>query len=1109
MSHIQGVADRIRERLRVLGYWKHDRPDIRRFCEEHGYTPQYVYGWLQGRRPSFSYAARLAGDLGVTVEWLALGSGDGPGNSAGKRTRSVLPHASPEPAKDSPPARLHEVDGGRGEHGKVIEHPLARVGALMDRLARSEAELQSTVRAWRDSEERFRKIFEDGPLGMVIFDPNALVFVGVNRQFAEMLGYPADELVRRHVLDFTDPADTAEGVPALQRLLAGDIPFISRESRFVRKSGERIWCHITSIIVRNDDGTVLYGVKMIQDITERKSVEERLQQLFERVPVGLYRAAPDGTLLDANPALVQILGYPDRETLLATTARALYVDREDRHRWTSQLERDGVIRDFAKQLQRRDGSIFWARDTARAIRDAEGRLIGWEGALEDITARKRAEEVTRELAQVARELSATLELSRTAEQIVTAVMRLFGIRRAILFALDADAGLLRCVASAGSGAEEEWVGRTMPADSGLNGIALREGRPAWTADYSLDDARLTLPAWIRARIEAEGYSSGLAIPLTAAGELLGALTLRDVCGRHYDDEELRQLSVFANQAALALRNARLYEEARQERREAEVLADLAGTINSSLDLSTVLTRVVEGARELCASDLARLALPVPGGNEMIITHCCGARYAGYATLPIVPGRGLSGQVLATGRPCRTDDYLADPRISKEYAAVAEIEGAVSEMVVPIRTGDRVEGLLYVTNRTLRPFTDRDERILLRLADHAAIAIRNARIYGETERRRRAAESLAEVGRLLSTSLEVERVGERIVESLRGLLKSARVVLMRLEPGGDLRVVAGSGHTPPATSPNGVVLAGTNAVGACVRERCPVTTSDVLADPRITVNPADISEFAESDHRSVLAVPLLIKDGVIGALSLRDRTGRVFEAEEIQLAQAFADQAALALENARLYEDAERRRQAAESLAEVGRLVSESLDPAEVGQRIVDAVLALLRVKVAGLFQLDLDSDNFVSLAEAGDLGSLGDSKVVLAPGTGMVGLAAREGRAVHTRDNLDDPRITYTPDVRARLTAALVDVPYRSALALPLRFKGVVVGGLWLRDVPEREFSQEEIRLAEAFADQAALALGNARLFAAVQRQRDRLLRRAARPPRAVDRRPPRDLTGR
>jgi len=127
-----------------------------------------------------------------------------------------------------------------------------------------------------------------------------------------------------------------------------------------------------------------------------KEAETRYRNLFERVPVGLYRTTPDGQILDANPAMVEMLGYPDRESLLATNTDDLYVNPKERQRWQVQMEREGLVRDFETQLRRRDGTIIWVMDSARAVQDAEGRVLYYEGSLEDITERKRAEAELRE-----------------------------------------------------------------------------------------------------------------------------------------------------------------------------------------------------------------------------------------------------------------------------------------------------------------------------------------------------------------------------------------------------------------------------------------------------------------------------------------------------------------------------------------------------------------------------------------------------------------------------------------------------------------------------------------------------------------------------------------
>ena len=177
---------------------------------------------------------------------------------------------------------------------------------------------------------------------------------------------------------------------------------------------------------------------------------------------------------------------------------------------------------------------------------------------------------------------------------------------------------------------------------------------------------------------------------------------------------------------------RLEAAAEQRRREAEVLAEMARTINAALEVSTVLQRVADGAKELCGSDGAAIALCEPGIEAAVIRYWAGTRSRGYHGVRIEPGQGIGGIVLATGRPCRTDHYASDSRLSHEYLPLIQAGRTVGVLVVPIRSGERVEGLLYVGSEQPRTFTDHDEAILQRLADHAAIALANAQLYAEMQ-----------------------------------------------------------------------------------------------------------------------------------------------------------------------------------------------------------------------------------------------------------------------------------------------------------------------------------------------------------------------------------------
>ncbi len=123
-----------------------------------------------------------------------------------------------------------------------------------------------------------------------------------------------------------------------------------------------------------------------------EDAEIRYRKLFDGVPVGLYRATEDGRVVDANTALVRMFGFPDRQSLLQARATELYADPRDRDRWQARLKRESLVRDYEVQLRRYDGSIFWGSDTARAVLGHEGQVRYYQGAIEDISVAKRAQE---------------------------------------------------------------------------------------------------------------------------------------------------------------------------------------------------------------------------------------------------------------------------------------------------------------------------------------------------------------------------------------------------------------------------------------------------------------------------------------------------------------------------------------------------------------------------------------------------------------------------------------------------------------------------------------------------------------------------------------------
>ncbi len=225
---------------------------------------------------------------------------------------------------------------------------------------------------------------------------------------------------------------------------------------------------------------------------------------------------------------------------------------------------------------------------------------------------------------------------------------------------------------------------------------------------------------------------------------------------------------------------------------------------------------------------------------------------------------------------------------------------------PIPDSSRPEEILAEMDRrqaNVLPVIQADGRLLgvVSRSGMTEFLLRQSQTRPEESAERREAESLAEVGRLVSQSLDPEEVGQRIVESVLTLLRVHDSVLWRLEPeSGDLVRVAFSGSLEPGLGPAPILPRGTRAAGLAVSERRPVASSDILTDPRITLTPEMRARLEQAADRAVLAVPLVIQDRVVGALGAGDRTGRVFADKEVRLLEAFASQAAVALDNSHLY-----------------------------------------------------------------------------------------------------------------------------------------------------------------------------------------------------------------
>ncbi|MDO8872724.1 MAG: PAS domain S-box protein [Methanoregula sp.] len=263
--------------------------------------------------------------------------------------------------------------------------------------------------ALRESEEKFRLIADNTPDSIWIFDMDMQLHY-ISPSVKKMKGFTIEETLSQSLEEMMIPESLESLMKRFHQEMALEASGTADLGRTVLfeieeycKTGATIRVENSVTLLRDAQGRLVRMLGISRDITERRRAEEALREseelyrsLFEGVPTGRYLTTPLGQILDINPALVRLLGYPDRESLLAVSVFDLYLDPGNRNQWLALIEREGIVRDFEVQFRKYDGTIIWVQDTGEAVRDDSGQVIYYNGNIEDITERKRMEEALRE-----------------------------------------------------------------------------------------------------------------------------------------------------------------------------------------------------------------------------------------------------------------------------------------------------------------------------------------------------------------------------------------------------------------------------------------------------------------------------------------------------------------------------------------------------------------------------------------------------------------------------------------------------------------------------------------------------------------------------------------
>jgi signal transduction histidine kinase len=663
-----------------------------------------------------------------------------------------------------------------------------------------------------------------------------------------------------------------------------------------------------------------------------------------------------------------------------------------------------------------------------------------------------------------------------------------------------ERGLLRLVAVNEMSSEETKAYHTVfPRSPGRNfimGRAFIDRQPVHVEDIEADpDYDPQTLATLKA---AAPYRSFLGIPILRHGVAIGAIG----CGRRvvksFTDAQIALVKSFADQAVIAIENTRLFEEVEARTRElTEALeqqtatSDVLSVISRSpAELEPVLRAIIETASRLCQSDNAYMFTLQEGCFRPVAYDRAEAQFLDYLRAnPISPDQrgSITARAAREQRTIHVPDSLADPEFGIGPLSAAQRRTVLS---VPLLRDGATVGVITMDRIEVRPYLEKQIELVESFADQAVIAIENTRLF-EAEQAR-----TLELG----TALEYQQATSRVLEVISGSPTDVRPVFETIArdacrlgeaqfsacylfDGELLRPMASQGFSDEAKAVIArlypMAPSGTSVSARAVRERRIVQVRDATCDEGEAAR-----ELAQlMGYRAIVAVPMLSDNETLGCISLGRSATDEFTPQQVALLRTFADQAVIAIENTRLFEAEQAGKRELQESLEYQTAISEVLNvisrsPTDV-QPVFDAIASsaarLCEAQFCNVFRYDGQHVHFA--ASYGTTPEDRDKLRHITPLRPSRVFAA--ARAI--LNNSVEEIIDIDSDSDYAFREAARSASFRSAVAVPMRKDGEPIGAIAVVRSQVGRFPKRQIALLKTFADQAVIAIENARLFEEVQ----------------------------
>ncbi len=645
------------------------------------------------------------------------------------------------------------------------------------------------------------------------------------------------------------------------------------------------------------------GLERVRQRAAFRDLEERHVRLFENVPVGLFRTTADGRILDVNPMSVEMFRYPSREQMLALDAVDLYENPADRERFKAMAETAEVVRGFEVRLRRRDGTIFWGEMNVRALRDAAGQVVLFEGSTLDVSERKQAEEALRahqeRLERLQGVTQAALEapdFEGTLQAIAARIGDAFGAYGCYIGLWD-EAGS-RVVPAAAAGPQRETYPklRIEPGEPTLTASALRAGRVLAVED-TLNSPLVS--ARIARLLETR---SALVLPLFAGGQGLGAITVAFDRPHSFTPDEIARAEQAAGILSLAVTRARLLDLTRRHADSIAARTRLLEALLGTWDLNERLRRTLDWAIDFLGAQMGGIFLleggvPVPKVRAGVSADLLDAIRA----LPADVLTDLGQRVQIIREPLDEQGRMFE---------FAKREGIQVWAGIPFfmpagQAGTGIEdwrGTIVVASRDLDAIQEDKVAVVEEVSPQVALAVAHAHAYLQAQDRLARLRLLHSIDLAITSSLDLRVTLAVLLSEVVGHLRvDAAAVLLFGRHTHVLEYAAVHGFATGAHR-NIRLRLGEGPAGRAALERRTISIPDRLAD----LSGPDRSPLAAGEgFVAQIALPLIAKGLLRGVLELSHRTPFTLDPEWLAFLESLAAQAAIAVDDAVLYGDLQR------------------------------------------------------------------------------------------------------------------------------------------------------------------------------------------------------------